>query len=160
MNAWTDQLTDLLAGGHTGTGDPLDAGAQIVVTDPDGTEAFRAALARHWREDEDDANLLWIRPVVGGGLSPEPEFGYVFNLSLARRRALHWHTAGVDDRGGVVLRLAASEGGEGQRARIEPAGGAELEELARWDTFVDMLSPEEEQALEELAEDSWGGRFA
>ncbi|MFC6600482.1 hypothetical protein [Kitasatospora paranensis] len=160
MNFWTDQLTALLAGTHTTTGDPLDAGAQIVVTNPDGTEAFRAALARHWREDEDDANLLWIRPVVGGGPSPDHEFGYVFNLSLARRRALHWHTAGVDGRGRIVLRLAASGGGEGQTARIEPASGAELEELERWDTFVDLLSPKEEQALEELAEDSWSGRFA
>ncbi|MEV8099106.1 hypothetical protein [Kitasatospora sp. NPDC085879] len=160
MNTWTNQLTALLEGAHTATGDPLDAGAQIVVTNPDGTEAFRAALARHWRQDEDDANLLWIRPVVGGGPSPDPEFGYVFNLSLARRRALHWHTADVDDRGRVVLRLAASGGGKGQTARIEPASGAELEELARWDTFVDLLSPQEEHALAELAEDSWSGRFA
>ncbi|GAA2753367.1 hypothetical protein [Kitasatospora cinereorecta] len=160
MTAWTTQLTALLEGAHTSTGDPLDAGARIVVTDLDGTEAFRAALARHWREDEDDANLLWIRPVVGGGPSPDPEFGYVFNLSLARRRALHWHTAGVDDRGGIVLHLVAPDGGEGQTARIEPASNGELEELARWDTFIDLLSPEEEQALEELAEDSWSGRFA
>ncbi len=160
MNAWTSQLTNLLEGAHTHTGDPLDAGAQIVVTGPDGRGVFRAALARHWREDEDDAHLIWVRPIVGGRLSSDPQFSYVFDLSRARRRALHWRTAGVDDRGAVVLHLVTPAGGEGQRARIEPASGSELEELARWDTFVDMLSPEEEQALEQLAEDSWNGRFA
>ncbi|RKE03012.1 hypothetical protein [Streptomyces sp. TLI_171] len=160
MNTWTNQLTNLLEGAHTSTGDPLDAGARIVVTESGGTEAFRAPLARHWREDEDDPRLLWIRPVVGGGLSPEPGVGYVFNLSVARRRAVHWRSAEVDSRGAVVLRLVAAYGGDGQTARIEPAGGAELEELGRWDTFVDRLSPKEEQALEELAEDSWSGRFA
>ena len=160
MTTWNERLTGLLAGTHTTTGDPLDAGAQLVVTNPDGTEAFRAALARHHRTDQDDPQLLWIRPVVGGGPSTSPDFDYAFSLSAARRRSLHWQAAAIDETGDVVLHLVAPDEEAGQTARIQPARDSELEELKRWDTFVDQLDPDEEEALDALEEDSWNGRFA
>ncbi|MFF4534023.1 hypothetical protein ACFY1P_32740 [Streptomyces sp. NPDC001407] len=147
---WRQRFSDLLAGNHSTTGDPVDAGARLVVLDPDGNEAFRAALARHHRfVDEDQA--VWIRPLVGG---QDTSDGYVFNLGVARRRALQWKGAQLVD-GAVEIDLVT-----GQRARVEPAEGAELEELARWDDFTDRLTPEEDAALRRLDADSWQGRYA
>ncbi|WP_030390812.1 hypothetical protein [Streptomyces sp. NRRL S-241] len=147
---WRQRFSDLVAGNHSPTGDPVDAGARLVVSDPDGSEVFRAALARHHRF-EDDEPVIWIRPLVGG---QETGSGYLFNLSLIRRRSLSVASADlVDD--GVEMALTT-----GQRARIEPADGPELEQLTRWDDFTNRLTPEEDDALRRLDADSWHGRYA
>lgn len=147
---WRQQFSDLLAGNHSTTGDPVDAGARLVVSDPDGSDVFRAALARHHRFD-DDEQIVWIRPLVGGQDTVD---GYLFNLGVARRRSLQWETARlVDDM--VEIDLV-----NGQRARIEPADGAYLTELARWDDFTNRLTTEEDAALRRLDADSWQGRYA
>lgn len=109
------RLERLLQGQHSATADPLDAGAELGVTNSDGAQAFLTPLARHLRLDDDDPSLLWIRPVIGGA---QTDAGTVFDAGLARRRCLAVTTAGPEDRGGVVLELAT-----GQRARIGPAGG-------------------------------------
>ena len=149
------RLGELLAGRHAGTDDELEAGAQLVVTDPDGTEVFRAPLARHHTPDLDDPHLLWIHPVLGGYPSPEPDGWYLFNLSISRRRGLAYTAACVSENGDVVLDLRG-----GQIARIQPAVGRELDELQRWDEFtLNVLTAEEEAALDRLDTDSWYGRF-
>ena len=151
---WHQRLADLLAGRHTATGDELDAGAQMVVTDPDGSETFRAALARHHRIDDSDSSLLWVRPVLGGAVAAELGGAYVFNLSVNRRRGLLFTRARLDD-DDVVLTLAS-----GQTARIQPAHGRSLEELQRWDDFtLTILTVGEEAELARLDTDSWYGRF-
>lgn len=148
---WRQRFSDLIAGNHSPTGDPVDAGARLVVSDPDGTEVFRAALARHHRFEDDGDQVVWIRPLVGG---QDTGSGYLFNLSLTRRRALPVVRADlVAD--GVEIDLAS-----GQKARIEPADGPELEELIRWDDFTNRLTPEEDTALGRLDADSWHGRYA
>ncbi|MFD9774247.1 hypothetical protein ACFWXE_28530 [[Kitasatospora] papulosa] len=148
---WHQRLSDLVAGNHSPTGDPVDAGARLVVSDPDGTEVFRAALARHHRYEDDGDQVIWIRPLVGG---QDTESGYLFNLGLARRRSLPVARADVVD-DGVEIDLTT-----GQKARIEPADGPELEQLSRWDDFTNRLSPEEDAALGRLDADSWHGRYA
>jgi hypothetical protein len=149
------RLADLLEGRHGRTDDELDAGAQLVVTEPDGTEVFLAPLARHHMSDPDDPHVLWLRPVLGGARSPEPGGWYVFNLSLSRRRGLAYDSARIDENGDVILVLRG-----GQIARIQPAAGRELEELQRWDDFtLNVLTAEEEADLDRLDADSWYGRF-
>ncbi|MEU5959310.1 hypothetical protein [Streptomyces sp. NPDC047525] len=147
---WRQRFSDLLAGNHSTTGDPVDAGARLIVFDPDGSEAFRAALARH-HQFEDDEQFVWIRPLVGGQNTAD---GYLFNLGAARRRCLQWESVRLLD-DAVEMDLA-----HGQRARIEPAVGPELTELARWDDFTHRLTPEEDAALRRLDADSWQGRYA
>ncbi|WP_327740598.1 hypothetical protein OG749_47065 (plasmid) [Streptomyces nojiriensis] len=148
---WRQRFTDLVEGNHSPTGDPVDAGARLVVSDPDGTEVFRAPLARHHRFEDDGDQVVWIRPLVGG---ERTESGSLFNLNVARRRSLQWARAGlVDD--GVEIDLTS-----GQRARIEPADGPDLEQLIRWDDFTDRLTPDEDAALQRLDADSWHGRYA
>ncbi|MFI1648106.1 hypothetical protein OG605_39480 (plasmid) [Streptomyces xanthophaeus] len=148
---WRRRFSDLVAGEHSPTGDPVDAGARLVVSDPDGTEVFRAALARHHRFEDDDDQVVWIRPLVGG---QDTGGGYQFNLGLVRRRSLSWTRAClVDD--GVEIDLTT-----GQKARIEPADGPELEQLTQWDDFTNRLSPDEDAALGRLDADSWHGRYA
>lgn len=151
---WQEHLSRLLDGTHA-PGDPLEHGAQLVVTDPDGSEVFRSALARCFRVEQDDPTLVWIRPVLRGAIDPETGW-YVFNLNLVRRRCLHWTTVTDGPGGGLVFGLVS-----GQVARVEPARGDELAELRRWDDFtLTVLTAEEERALEALEEDSWIGRFS
>ncbi|WP_055531357.1 hypothetical protein [Streptomyces graminilatus] len=147
---WRRRFLDLLAGNHSTTGDPVDAGARLVVCDPDGEEVFRAALARHSRF-MDDGQGVWVRPLIGGKATGD---GYLFNLGIARRRALQWTEARIVD-GAVAMELVT-----GQRARVEPADAAELAELNRWEEFTDRLTQQEELALERLDADSWHGRFS
>ncbi|MFE3559848.1 hypothetical protein ACFXKW_34075 [Streptomyces sp. NPDC059193] len=147
---WQQQFSDLLAGEHSTTGDQVDAGARLIVFDPEGVEVFRAALARHHRFADSD-QTVWIRPLLGGG---DTGHGYLFNLGVARRRSLHWKSAHFVD-GGVEMDLVT-----GQRARIEPADGADLEELTRWDEFTNRLTSDEDAALRSLDADSWQGRYA
>jgi len=146
---WRQRFLDLLAGYHSTTGDPVDAGARLVVCDPEGGEVFRASLARHSRFMDDQT--VWIRPLIGG---QETADGYLFNLGVTRRRALQWESARLAN-DGVELALTT-----GQWARIEPADEAELTELKRWEEFTDRLTVEEDAALRRLDADSWHGRFA
>ncbi|WP_046469460.1 hypothetical protein [Allosalinactinospora lopnorensis] len=151
---WQQRLAGLLAGGHSDTGDSTDAGAQLVVCDEEGREVFRAALARHYRIDDDDPTLLWIRPIIPG--SPDRTTGLrVFNLNVSRRRALKWSKVSVTTTG-ISFSLVT-----GQSAVVQPATGAELSELHAWDTFVLLvLTSHEERALEALDGDTWTGRFS
>ncbi|GAA1439033.1 hypothetical protein [Nocardiopsis tropica] len=150
---WENTVHGLITGAHTSTGDELDAGAQLVVEHPGGEEAYRAALARHYRLDEEQENLLWVRPIVPGGLDPETG-ERTYNLNACRRRSLAWTRLQVQSEC-VVFTLVND-----QVARIEPAQGEELDELRSWDAFQLNLTGEEEQELEQLREDSWWGRYA
>lgn len=154
MSDWFDRLQELVAGAHTTTGDPLDAGAQLVVKDPDGAEVFRAPLARHARRDEEFPDVVWVRPVLGG--YRDPDTGNVrFALSLARRRALDVaHAELIEPR----IRLGLLSG---QVATVEPAAGAQLDQLTSWDQFTLLeLTGEELDDLADLRADSWYGRYA
>lgn len=139
------RLEQLLQGAHSATADPLDAGAELTVSQ-DGDEVFRAPLARHSRVDQDDPNLLWVRALVGG---THTDTGPVFDSGLARRRALAVTAAGLDPDGDVVLELAT-----GQQARIGACAGAHLQQLQHWDTWMSGLSAAEEAALDQLHADS------
>lgn len=150
---WQDRFAALLAGNHAVSGDPVDAGAQLVVSAADGTEVFRQGLARHHRTDENDPHLIWVRPLVGG--AEASDLGHVFNLGLTRRRALRWTHAFVAENGDVILELAS-----GETAWVQPAEGEQLSDVQRWDRFTDRLTREEEAALERLDADSWHGRFS
>ncbi|MGA5442507.1 hypothetical protein ACPCKW_23725 [Streptomyces griseoincarnatus] len=150
---WQTRFADLLAGNHSSTGDPVDAGAQLVVTEPGGSEVFRQALARHFRAEPEPDQVIWIRPLVGGHTSPE--LGFVFNLNQARRRALEWTEAHLDDNGDVIMQLRS-----GETARIQPAAGDELVTLEHWDDFLNRLTREEERQLAALEDDSWHGQFS
>ncbi|OIV36994.1 hypothetical protein BIV57_13480 [Mangrovactinospora gilvigrisea] len=149
---WLERLAVLIAGDHAASGDPVDAGAQMSVAEPDGTEVFRAALARHHRIDDEDPHLIWIRPLLGG--SETLKDGPVFNLSLVRRRSLGWDTGEVVD-DTVVLHLRS-----GQVATVGPAAGEELARLQRWDRFTFRLTAAERRALAALDADSWHGSYA
>ena len=149
---WQDRLAELIAGNHSDSGDPVDAGAQLRVFDEEGNEVFLQALARHHRVDEDDPQLIWIRPLVGGA---ESGLGYVFNLSAARRRGLGWTRARLEESEDVVLLLQS-----GETAVVQPADGERLVELQRWDRFTDRLTREEEAPLDALDSDSWHGQFS
>ncbi|GAA1095407.1 hypothetical protein [Nocardiopsis metallicus] len=153
MPEWQRIVEGLLSGSHSPTGDDADAGAQLVVTDPGGQVVFRAALARHCRLDQDEENLLWIRPIAPG--SDDPSSGVrVYNLELCRRRALTWEK--VESAGEAVIFTLQN----GQVARVEPAQNKELEELQAWDAFILGLSADEEQELDSLDSDSWCGRHS
>lgn len=149
---WQTRFADLIAGNHSDTGDPVDAGAQLRIVDDEGNEVFLQALARHHRFDRDE-QLIWIRPLVGGGESAE--LGYVFNLSAARRRGLNWAQARLEENEDVALVLES-----GETAIVQPAQGEQLAELQRWDEFTDRLTREEEAQLDDLDADSWHGQFS
>ena len=149
-SAWLPYLEFLLAG----AGRDLEGGAELEVSHPGGQVVFRAALARHWRLD--DEGILWLRPVVGG-YRPVPGEGappYAFSLNAARPRGL-LPTDVCREREDLVFELNS-----GQRARIRPASGENLAELQRWDTFYYLtLTAEEEAALDALWGDSYLGRW-
>lgn len=122
-------------------GRDLQGGAEMVVYDPDGTEAFRAPLARSWRIDDDVT--LWIRPVVGR--YHEDGVGDMYS-SEARARAVSLRAVTAGEDGSLHLELVT-----GQRAWIRPIGADLLPELERWDTYVlCIVSAETEANLEQL----------
>ena len=148
---WLNRLAELLAGAHTTTGDPLDAGAQITLTDPDGQHQT-LALARHHRLEQDagQPDVLWLRPITGrqpaaAGMPP------TCNLDVARRRGFTADQARLDgDR--IVLDLT-----DGATAHIEPAEGQAMTDLADWDTFYyTALDEATRQELVDLYADSFG----
>ncbi|MGH8880846.1 MAG: hypothetical protein ACRD0P_26420 [Stackebrandtia sp.] len=150
---WTTKLNDLLAGHHTDTGDPLDAGAELLITEPDGTGSYRAALARHHRREPDPPAVLWLRPIHGADTDPATGRA-VYNLNIARRRGITYTSIEIDG-DSIRFRLPS-----GQTACIRPATGDTLVELKRWDEFTYLtLTAEEETALDALDADSWHGRF-
>ena len=147
MTEWEARLARWLAGGEE-----LESGAELEVRDPDGTVAFLAPLARHYRIAD---GVLWVRPVVGGYEPTEGGLPYAFSLNLARARALPLDDVRLEGEEIVVATRAH------QVARIRPAGPETLRELERWDTFVlTVLDAEEEVALDQVAGDSWWGRWA
>jgi hypothetical protein len=137
----------------------LNVGAELEVRDPDGSVAFLAPLARHYRLDEDDATV-WLRPVVGGYTLEQGGPGhppYAFHLNEARVRGISVADLRLDLEG---LELVAPQA-SGQVAHIRPPGPSTREELDRWDLFVlNVLSAEEEAALDRVWGDSWWGDWA
>lgn len=129
-------------------------GAELAVTNPDGTLAYRAPLARHHRVD-DDHPILWVRPLPEGA-PPDVEGGpWRYGLNACRRRSLPTDrvTVGADR---VTFGLPT-----GQTAEIRPIGYDLQPELDRWDDFVITVLPADiELALEDLADDSWHGPWA
>ncbi|WP_410574318.1 hypothetical protein [Amycolatopsis sp. cmx-4-61] len=123
-------MDDLLTGRGDDAGHDLP-GAELVVFDDD-REVFRAALARHARLDDEDPDVIWIRPIVttGGSGSGLPGF----DLAIVRRRALHVAAARRDGRR-VVLDLVT-----GQRAHVRPARGPQLAVLQDFDTWMTTLT--------------------
>lgn len=142
---WTDEHHQRL---RALLGDPTRGGAELEVTDPDGTTAFLAAIARHYRTDGD---VLWIRPILGGH-DPGDGQPYTFDLDAARRRGLHHHQVDIDGRD-VVLLLAS-----GQHARIRRARAARHADLERWDTWLlTAVDAHTEAELDALDTDSHPG---
>lgn len=145
---WEQRLAEWLA--------DLEVGAELEVSDPDGTVVFLAPLARHYRLESEES-VLWVRPVVGGYV-PTGEPGlppYAFHLNEARARAISIEQLSFD---GEVLELRTAAG---QLARIRPAGPETRPELERWDSFYYLvLSAEEEQALDAVWGDSYYGDWA
>lgn len=148
--AWQAVLDDLVRG------DPdINPGAELVVDDPDGSEVFRAPLARMWRIDTDDDHVLWVRPVFGG-YQDYDNGPWKFGLADSRRRNLSFRTVDTTPDGEVAFEL-----GNDQRARIRPVCADLHPQLERWDTFVLTRLPATVEAdLEALAEDSWHGEWA
>jgi antitoxin (DNA-binding transcriptional repressor) of toxin-antitoxin stability system len=147
MPEWESRLARWLAGGKE-----LESGAELEVRDSDGTVAFLAPLARHYRVDD---GVLWVRPVVGGYEPPEGGLAYAFSLNQARARALPLDDVRLEGEEIVVATRAS------QVAHIRPASPETFAELERWDTFVlTVLDAEEEAALDQVEGDSWWGRWA
>ena len=147
MTEWEAQLSEWLSGGEE-----LESGAELEVLDLDGTVAFLAPLARHYRVA---GGALWVRPVVGGYAPVQGAVPYAFSLNEARARALPLDDVRLEG-GEIVLSTRAD-----QVARIRPAGPETLPELQRWDAFVlTVLDSEDEAALDRVEGDSWWGRWA
>lgn len=134
---WTDDLDRLLTR-------LLAEGAELAVSHPDGTPAFRAALARHHRVDT-DSGAIWILPLVGGY---QTESGYAFDLQTTRRRNLTFHTVAADD-DQLAFELITD-----QRAVVRPAGADVIGELRRWDTYYAGLDADTKTALDALTADT------
>ncbi len=136
-------MDDLLTGRGDEARDDLP-GAELVVFDED-REVFRAALARHVRPDDEDPDVIWVRPIVtaAGSDSSLP----AFDLAIVRRRALHVTTAWRDGRR-VVLDLAT-----GQRAHVQPAHGRQLAVLQDFDTWMTTLTAARRAEIDALDHD-------
>lgn len=145
MTEWEQRLAAWL-------GD-LDVGAELEVSDPDGSIVFLAPLARHYRLEPEES-VLWVRPVVGGyvPIAASGSPAYAFHLDEARARAISTSDVRLEAEE-LVLTTAA-----GQVARIRPAGPQTRPELDRWDDFcLLVLSAAEEAALDEVWGDSYYG---
>jgi hypothetical protein len=137
-------LYDLLTGRGDDAGDDLP-GAELVVFDED-REVFRATLARHARLDDDDPDVVWIRPIVvtaPGLASGLP----AFDLAIVRRRALHVTTARQDGRR-LALDLAT-----GRRAHVQPSRGPQLAVLQDFDTWMTTLTASQRAEIDTLDHD-------
>lgn len=132
----------------------VTAGAELAVTDPDGTLAYRAPLARHHRID-DDHPILWVRPLPEGAPPVVQGGPWRFGLNACRRRSL------AADQVTVGAAWVTFSLPTGQTAEIRPIGGDLQPGLDRWDDFVSTVLPADiELALEDLTDDSWHGPWA
>lgn len=131
----------------------VETGAELAVTDPDGSLAFRAPLARHYRVDGEHP-VLWIRPLAEAD-PPEHARGRRFGLNSCRRRSL------PTDRAAGDVDLVSFELPTGQVAEIHPVSPGLRAQLELWDDFVLTVLPGDiEVALEDLTDDSWHGPWA
>ncbi len=132
----------------------IETGAELEVSDPDGTVVFRAALARHHRID-DEYPVLWIRPLAEADPLDVAGGPWQFGLNACRRRSLPTdRVTPSDDR--VTLEIPG-----GQTAEIRPIGDDLHAQLEQWDVFLLTVLPADvELALEDLTDDSWHGRWA
>lgn len=135
---WTQVLEQLLTAGYQPDADAT-GGAQLTVTDTDGTVVFRRPLARHHRIDDD---CVWIRPIIGDGP--------VFDLADCRRRSLPLMATTDDDGPAVSFALA-----DGAIATITAADNDQHPTLEHWDTFVlTAITAADEAALTQLDTDT------
>lgn len=128
----------------------LTEGAELSVSHPDGTSAFRAALGRCHRVDA-DSGAVWILPLVGGyrPARPEPGGEYAFDLEITRRRNLTFHRVHVDEHDRLVFELIND-----QTAVVQPAGADLVGRLRRWDTYYATLPADIQTALDTLTADT------
>lgn len=144
MNDWSERLADLLAGRGQGADDELEAGAQIRV---EGADIAPIPLARHYRLEAGNRQLLWIRPITGHYRAPDGSDR--FDLNIARRRAVSFTAARLSEDGAVAFDLE-----DGGSVRIEAAGPEAMAEIARWDAFMlGALTSEQERVLDALDAD-------
>ncbi len=133
----------------------VTAGAELAVTDPDGTLAYRAPLARHHRVEADHP-IVWVRPLPEPAPADVPGGPPRFGLNTCRRRSLttdHVTVAGAER---VTFGLST-----GQTAQIHPIADDLQPQLDQWDDFVITVLPADvELALEDLTDDSWHGPWA
>ena len=119
------RLAEMLDSGPTG----LDGGAELEVTNPDGSVAYRSALARHCRTFGD---WVAIRPVPEG-----------------RAKALTGEVASDGDELVFFVR-------SGQVARVRPIGDELRPALEAWDTFFLLeLGADDQAVLEAFADAGW-----
>ena len=130
-------------------------GATMTVADADGTIVYQRPLARMWRLDPTDPNLVWIRPI--DGRRHDPSHGIVFSLSLMTRRSLDIAATLPDPDGvGMILQLHTS-----QIAHLHPATGPERDELDEFEQFLSRhVTDTTFTELGALNEDSWSGDWA
>jgi len=110
-------------------------------------------LARQYRieHQEDGPTVLWLRPIFP---SYALERGRAFHLGECLRRGFLADTITVNDDGTLSGEISYDYG----VFTIRPVSAERRVELETWDTFCDdLLTNEEEEALEELAEDGWDG---
>lgn len=144
MDGWRERLADLLAGRGQQASDELEAGAQVRFV---GTGLPPVPLARHHRVEEGEPMALWIRPIAGHYREDDGTDGY--DLQVARRRALAFTAARLDEDGRVIFDLQ-----DGGQARIEPAEPEAMAEISRWDAFtLGSLTARQEQTLDALETD-------
>lgn len=135
-------LDDLLHGRNgEELGDELP-GAELVVYES-AREVFRAALARHYRND---GSVFWVRPI--GAPEIDPDTGLpVFDLQVNRRRALEVAEARAEgERIGLTL-------ASGQTVVVQPAAGSQLVALAAYDAWMATLPAHVAARIDQLTDD-------
>jgi len=137
-------LREMVSGGSAA----LEGGAEFEVFDEAGQSVFLAPLARHVRLDED--GIIWVRPIIGG-YAPEAqgEPAYVFDLTVARRRALDALEIQAEPPE-LVLRLRS-----GEQARVRRVSSRTKRGLEQWDIFYyNSLNAGKQLELESLEADA------
>lgn len=134
---WFDHVKRLLT-------DPQ--GAQLEVTDHNGTTVYRQPLARqtHYEPDEEkpDAAFIRIRQIIGTGPG--------FDINDCRPRRLP--APGTITSDGAVFTLPQGT------ATISPAVDDQHTAIHAWDTFyATHLTAEQREDLDWVREDSWWG---
>lgn len=144
-------LTDLLDGRHTSTGDPLDAGAELIVTESSGAAVYTAALTRMHRLEPGHPPTLWLRPVE---LEVSSDPAASATPAAWRRRGLTFSDIRCHVADGPAQELVLTLW-NGQVAHIRSAGPRQLSALAAWDELVYNRLPDFALAeMEQLEDDS------